>query len=108
MELHWDFGTGPATTQELADLVEQEGRLITGVFMSRAGERCLWGVIEGYVKFAPETDKYFYIRSRGMTVADQGILVSPPNNLSTDSSDAFTGTPEERCDDAVCRLRAIR
>ena len=107
MELHWDFGTGPATTQELADLVEKEGRLITGDFLTRSGQRCLWGVIGGYVKVAPETDKYFYIRTRRMAAADWSVLVCAPINLSSANSDAFVGTPEERCDDAVCRLRAI-
>ena len=45
MKLNWVRGNGPGTTQELAVVVESEGRLGRFVSADLAGLRCLLGVI---------------------------------------------------------------
>lgn len=85
MELTWAWGKGPATTQELADEVEAEGRLITGSFWCPEG-RCLWGVIENYNQNG---------HTRELTRASRTQLILA--GLGAISSDAFLGTPEARC-----------
>ena len=103
MELHWDFGEGPTTTQELADLVAKEGRLITRLFLSRAGERCLWGVIEGYVVGGTDGP----VRSRQLAEVDSSYLMSSTIGLAAVHNDMFAGTPEKRCVEMARRLRAM-
>jgi len=103
MELHWEFGKGPATTRELADLVEQEGRLIPSKYLDRAGERCLWGVIDSLFWGAEGTA----LRGRRLALADREFLHSPFICLSPASNDLFKGSPEERCAEMARRLRVI-
>jgi len=96
MQITWEFGTGPATTQELADLIEAEGRLVTGHFLGDDG-RCLWGVIYDYTVYA----------SRVRRLDPQSYDALQRARLRAIDSDLFVGTPEQRCAEMVKRLRAI-
>ena len=99
MELIWARGdVGPATTQELADLVEKEGRLGIGGCRGTNELNCLWDVINSNV----------------WPVVRLGRLLSPASCASliearcgVIDNDHFLGTPEERCAEFVRRLRAI-
>lgn len=96
MKIVWRQGQGPSTTQELADLIKAEGRLITKVFCGPAG-RCLWGVIYGAVlsggySRSLDLDCFRMLKSAG---------------LRSDVNDNFVGTPEERCIAMARICRAI-
>lgn len=99
MKLEWLYGTGPATTQELADEIEHEGLLST-VFFVRTGHptvRCLWGVIDDMSRVND-----VLIRDREL---DKSTLET--ELPSSEDNDAFVGTPKEHCAEMVRRIRAI-
>ena len=98
MKLTWAKGQGPATTQELADVVEAEGRLERGAVVTPDGLRCLWGVIEDY-------SVGFDIGSRQLSRDHAIYLIRVGCGIR--DNDNFSGTPEERCAEMVQRLRAI-
>ena len=97
MKLTWIHGNGPPTTQKLADEVEAEGKLYTGMFCTHNGERCLWGVVE---------DRYPTGYRRVLTgeSVEQLYLAE----LGIHNNDLFRGTPKERCAEMVRRLREIK
>ena len=97
MKLTWAYGSGPATTQELANIVEAEGRLITRAYISSEG-RCLWGIIRDSIQGNSAR--------RSLNLRDSALLRS--FRLSTVDNDYFIGTPEQRCVEMVKRLRAIK
>jgi len=102
MKLTWIHGVGPGTTQELADLVEQEGFLIKGEDVNRRGRRCLWGVIEDahFDRVALETFIKRFLSSTDIdTLGTYG--------LSASDNDDFPGNGRARCAEMVKRLRAI-
>ena len=101
MKLNWIRGTGPATTQELADLVEQEGRLGKGSYVTKDGCRCLWGVIEDHTVYSWPTFR------KGRALSGVSYHSLSQFHCTTADNDGFLGTPEERCVEFVCRLRAI-
>lgn len=97
MKLTWTLGTGPETTQELADEILREGRLCTGVFRSTAGRRCLWGVICGVD-----------VRARvNRSLAYQDAWLLQVHQLDAIDNDAFKGTQQARCQEMARRMRAI-
>jgi len=101
MELKWVFGNGPGSTQELADVVEREGRLTRSYYVDGRGNRCLWGVINDW-----------YRTSIGDTgprrqLDREDVLRLYQCHLDPVSSDAFGGTLGERCVEMARRLRAI-
>jgi len=98
MELTWIEGSGPGTTEELANLVESEGSLIRHLYVSRKGLRCLWGVIEDW-GFQGE----YPTRRRRLSPACLDILLH--SQLTTDENDRFLGTPEELCVEMAQRIR---
>lgn len=100
MKLTWARGQGPATTQELADAVEAEGRLERGAVVSPDGLRCLWGVIEDYrYSINLESGSRLLSRDHAMYLIRVGCSIKENDN--------FSGTPEERCAEMVRRLRTI-
>ena len=101
MNLKWSRGTGPTTTQELADAIEKEGRLGIGIYCDPQGLRCLWGVINDWA-FTVEDG---YVHSRQLSLRNVRTLCEW--GLSTSGNDCQSGTPEERCAWAVQRLRSI-
>jgi len=101
MKLKWVEGTGPDTTQELADEIEVEGRLGHG-HVSYLGERCLWGVIGDWpLSYSPET----FCARRFLSPDSAQALVE--FGLGVFANVSFEGTPEERCAEMTRRLRAI-
>jgi len=103
--LYWDKGTGPQTTQELADVVEQEGFLITMFLINSLGQRCLWGVIYGAARDWASGDVIYNYSSKVIASESFNLLIR--NRLSPDDNDQFDGSGEERCTEMVRRLRAI-
>ena len=98
MKLNWVIGKGPATTQELADVVEKEGVLGRLYYADPlTGLRCIMGVIYDQ---APGN-----IRHRSLDLASWGALHK--NGLSVSENDLFEGTSKERCAEMVRRLREI-
>ena len=98
MKLDWGLGSGPETTQELADELEREKRLGVSAYTDSTGLRCLWGFIGGWRHtFGDE-------RRRLRPTSERSLWGM---GLSTSDNDAFLGTPEERCREMVRRLRAI-
>ena len=104
MKLIWARGVGPGTTQELADLVEQEGFLIKGQFIDRRRRRCLWGVIDDAHFFDGFSFQAAAIE-RLLSDTDRGILGT--YGLAASDNDNFPGTGRARCAEMVKRLRAI-
>ena len=104
MKLTWEKGTGPGTTQELADEVEREGALGTGSLVTRNGLlRCLWGVIEDY-----RFDNVALIIVEGRRLSDDNRKHLIDNaRCSAAANDNVPGTVVERCAEMVRRLRAI-
>ena len=96
MKLTWVRGTGPGTTQELADLVETEGRLLKGSFWCPEG-RCLWGIILDYTTYVSAERHLERFDSKALHAL----------GLSSRDNDKFLGTPEEHCAEMVRRLRSI-
>lgn len=96
MKLTWMGSYGPSTTQELADEVEREGRLIKGIYQNAKGERCLWGVIRDYRE---------RIATRHLTLDCERALIAA--QLSMFHVDRLPGTPENICREVVRRLRAL-
>ena len=107
MKLEWKEGKGPATTQELANAVERERRLITLRCYDKNGERCLWGVIWNFHK--PWIGRPWRFRrpwrQRRLTLECEKFLWR--SGLGPLTNDCFRGTPEERCAAMVTILRAI-
>ena len=106
--LYWKSGweQGPATTQELANVIEAEGALISGLWVTGAGQRCLWGVInDHYLAHAENVLFRFQGCRRILTEESRELLYD--HNLSMKDSDSFLGSPKERCQEMVRRLRAI-
>ena len=99
MKLEWKGRQGPSTTQELADEIEREGKLITGLLTSSMG-RCLWGVIEDC--HGEPTHTYI-----GRNLTQHSAYWLCFYQLGTAQNDAFPGTPEERCAEMTRRCRAI-
>jgi len=99
MKLHWEYGEGPADTAALAEELAREGRLIEGALIRRDG-RCLWGVIENYRIVEGQLR-----RLRGLSTESIRLLCS--FDLRTRNSDAFEGTPEQRCTEMARRMRVI-
>jgi len=95
----WSEGEGPATTQELANVVEAEGHLCTGWFVRSSDRvRCLWGVIEDYHGYNSEGSRKLSLESTEQLIDAQ---------LGSCDNDDFEGTMKERCVEMVMRLRAI-
>ena len=101
MKLTWADGSGPGTTQALADEIEREGKLYAGSYVTRDDRRCLWGVINDWRMW-------------------DGNYARPDRHLSTESAAAFHqlglttaendnrfGSPEARCKWAVEILRQV-
>ena len=103
MDLHWSEGSiidenTPHNTQELADLVEKEVRLIADHYITSEG-RCLKAVLWDV------QDNFRPLRRRWLVPKDNAYLVA--HGLGIADNDAFDGTPEERCTEMVRRLRSI-
>ena len=103
--LCWDKGIGPQTTQELADVVEQEGFLTTLFLINSLGQRCLWGVIYEATRDRASGDVTYSHSDKVIALEAYNLLVQ--NGLSPDDNDQFDGSGEERCAEMVRRLRAI-
>lgn len=97
MNLIWIRGTGPSTTQELADEIELEEKLYIGNFNTPSGRRCLWGVILG---ISSPSDHH-----RMLTVENRKVLRD--SQLAVWDNDGFKGGPHKRCQEMVRRMRAI-
>ena len=98
MKLNWVIGKGPATTQELADVVEKEGVLGRLYYADPlTGLRCIMGVIHNHT---PDNTRH-----RSLDLASWGALYK--NGLSVSENDLFEGTSKKRCAEMVRRLRAI-
>ena len=101
MELKWVSGNGPGSTQELADVVEREGRLIPSYYVDRHGNRCLWGVINDWYQTAHGDT------SHRRQLDGRDVIRLHQYRLGTVRNDTFPGTPEERCAEMAKQLRAI-
>lgn len=86
-------GTG-ISWEEAAQIIETEGRLITGTVYDENAERCIYGVLCGY----GATENIRQIDGEGMFQAGISGMISVNNT--------FDGTPEERCAYMAAWLRA--
>ena len=87
------------TTQEAADLVEKENKLGCNNFIDKEGLRCVFGVIGDWSLFTPD--------AHGKMARKKSIRALEHYKVSVQNNDTFVGTPEERCQEFVKRLRAI-
>jgi len=103
--LYWDKGDGPQTTQELADVVEREGFLTTGLLINSSGQRCFWGVLYEAAHDQASGDVICNYPDKIIALESFSLLMR--NGLSPNDNDQFDGNGEERCAEMVRRLRAI-
>ena len=97
MKIEWAYGEGPTTLGGLADEVEREGRLVVGSLIDGNGERCLWGVLENVER-----------SGRACRTLDFALRVYLMHNgLNPSDNNSFAGTPEERCQEMVRRMRKL-
>jgi len=106
-QLYWmpEYEQGPATTQELADIVEAEGVLISDCWVTEAGQRCLWGVIDDYSLASVRSVFTSFQFKRVLVTESRKLLYT--YKLSMGDSDSYIGTPQERCQEMVRRFRVI-
>ena len=89
MKLHWVDGQGPATTQELAEAIRQEGRLGRGLLYNPTTKlRCAWG--------GAEDAGVSWKSERHLTPEDVSLLFR--SHFTPWANDHFAGTPEELCE----------
>lgn len=99
--LRW--GTGRfVSSRQLAEIIEQEGRLIRDYYMDSAGDRCAVGVImdvqssDGFPTHTRDLSAWSWVEL-GKAL---GMSLSTLNNQ-------LLGTPEQRCLDVAAALRAL-
>ena len=96
--LKWVYGTGPATTQELA------AELFMGMVLNAAGPGSLWGIIDGVGGHTKLVGNSLY-STRRLDSDSVSLLYS--SGLAPDDINAFRGSARERCQWAIAKLRAI-